>query len=121
MQAVDSVCGKSVVVFLDKHLLAGQTVKTDALAALNATGDQHLKRVTPPEEANIWASMAHIMIGNLKEFINGTFYGVSAWYLQKYLDEFCYSINRRFWEAQFPLRLLNACLTHVPLRKAYFR
>ncbi len=104
MQAVDSVCGKSVVVFLDKHLLAGQTVKTDALAALNATGDQHehLKRMTLPEEANIWLSMAHIMIGNLKEFINSTFYGVSAWYLQKYLDEFCYSINRRFWEGSSP-------------------
>lgn len=123
MQAVDSICGTNVAAFLHKHLLAGQTVKTDALPALNTTGEQHehLKQVTPPEEANVWLPMVHIMIGNMKQFINGTFHGVSSRYLQEYLDEFCYRFNRRFWEPQLPLRLLNACLAHIPVRKAEFR
>ena len=40
-----------------------------------------------------------------------------AKYLQEYLDEFCYRFNRRFWEYELPLRLLNACLSHVPTSK----
>lgn len=38
------------------------------------------KKVTPPVEANVWLPLVHIMIGNMKKFINGTFHGVSSWY-----------------------------------------
>ena len=41
-------------------------------------------------------------------------------YLQEYLDEFSYRFNRRFWEPELPLRLLNACLSHVPLKLAEY-
>ncbi|MCX5870351.1 MAG: transposase [Deltaproteobacteria bacterium] len=64
--------------------------------------------------------LVHIMIGNMKTFLNGTFHGVSSNYLQEYLDEFCYRFNRRFWEPELPLRLLNACLAHVPVKIAEF-
>lgn len=122
MQAVDSVNKRTVRQFLAKHLKDGQTVKTDALSALNAVGEtqEHQKKVTPPEQASVWLPMVHIMIGNLKTFINGTFHGVSSNCLQEYLDEFCYRFNRRFWEPQLPLRLLNACLAHVPVKVAEF-
>src|SRR5665647_1499057 len=123
MHAVDSVSKVTVRQFLAKHLKSGQTVKTDALPALNAVGEtqNHKKKVTPPEEANVWLPLVHIMIGNMKTFINGTFHGVSSNCLQEYLDEFCYRFNRRFWEPELPLRLLNACLAHVPVRIAEFR
>ena len=122
MQAVDSVSKVTVRQFLAKHLKADQTVKTDALPALNAVSEtqNHQKKVTPPEEAAVWLPLVHIMIGNMKTFINGTFHGVSSNCLQEYLDEFCYRFNRRFWEPELPLRLLNACLAHVPMRIAEF-
>lgn len=122
MQAVESVCKEAVGSFLTRHLRAGQTVKTDAFPALNVVAQQHKhrKKVTPPEEANVWLPLVHIMIGNMKKFINGTFHGVSSKYLQEYLDEFCYRFNRRFWEPELPLRLLNACLTHTPIKIAEF-
>jgi transposase-like protein len=122
MQAVDSVSSKVVKDFLSWKLRLGQTVKTDALPALNAVSDahDHQKKKTPPEEAAVWLPLVHIMIGNMKTFINGTFHGVSSKYLQEYLDEFCYRFNRRFWEPQLPLRLLNACLAHLSVRRAEF-
>ena len=122
MHAVDSVSKATVRQFLAKHLKAGQTVKTDALPALNAVGEtqNHRKKVTPPEEAAVWLPLVHIMIGNMKTFINGTFHGVSSNCLQEYLDEFCYRFNWKFWEPELPLRLLNACLAHVPIRIAEF-
>ncbi len=122
MQAVNTVSNETVRKFLSKHLEMGQTVKTDALPALNAVKEtqQHEKQVTPPEKASEWLPLVHIMIGNMKKFINGTFHGVSSNYLQEYLDEFCYRFNRRFWEPELPLRLLNACLAHVPIKLAEF-
>lgn len=122
MQTVDHVCKESVRQFLARNLHPGQTVKTDALPALNAVNEQHehRKKVTPSEEANVWLPLVHIMIGNMKKFINGTFHGVSSRYLQEYLDEFCYRFNRRFCEPELPLRLLNTCLAHTPVKLAEF-
>jgi transcription elongation factor Elf1/transposase-like protein len=122
MQKVETVSKETVREFLKFHLNTGQNVRTDAFPALNVVAETHChqKRVTPPEEASQWLPLVHIMIGNMKTFINGTFHGVSAKYLQEYLDEFCYRFNRRFWEPELPLRLLNACLAHVPVKIAEF-
>jgi len=49
-------------------------------------------------------------------FLLGTFHGVSAKYLQEYLNEFCYRFNRRLWEGQLPTRLLNLCLEHTAIK-----
>jgi len=122
MQAVNTVSGATVQPFLSHHLKPGQNVRTDAFPALNAVAKDHVheKKVTPPEKASEWLPLVHIMIGNMKKFLNGTFHGVSSQYLQEYLDEFCYRFNRRFWEPELPLRLLNACLAHVPVKIAEF-
>lgn len=122
MQAVDTISKETVSSFLAFHLKPGQNVRTDALPALNAVARDHVheKKVTPPEKASEWLPLVHIMIGNMKKFLNGTFHGVSSNYLQEYLDEFCYRFNRRFWESELPLRLLNACLAHVPVKIAEF-
>jgi transposase-like protein len=120
LEAVESVSKETIRNFLRYNLKPGQTVRTDALPAMNSIDEtqQHQKKITPPQEASTWLPMVHIMIGNVKKFLNGTFHGVSLDYLQEYLDEFCYRFNRRFWEPELPLRLLNACLTHLPVRLA---
>jgi transposase-like protein len=120
MEAVETVSKKTVREFLHYRLKPGQTVRTDAFPALNSVNETqlHQKKVTPAEEASNWLPRVHMMIGNMKKFLNGTFHGVSLIYLQEYLDEFCYRFNRRFWEPELPLRLLNACLTHAPVKFA---
>jgi len=42
-----------------------------------------------PVGAPTWLPLVHIVIRNMKTFINGTFHGVTHKYLQEYLDEFC--------------------------------
>jgi len=117
MKAVETVSGKEIKLFLERHLNHGQKVRTDALSAMNIVKErhQHEKKVTPLQEASCWLPLVHIVIGNLKTFLNGTFHGVTHKYLQEYLDEFCYRFNRRFWEPELPHRLLNACLSHAPV------
>jgi transposase-like protein len=116
-EAVETISKNSVRAFCQRHLKPGQEVRTDAFPALNAIAEEHVheKKVTPPEEASQWLPLVHVVIGNMKTFINGTFHGVSSKYLYEYINEFCYRFNRRFWEHELPMRLLNACLAHVPL------
>lgn len=118
MQRVGAVTKESVAKFVQHHLPPGQEVRSDALASLLEIGktQHHAARVTPPDKAGEWLPWVHIAIGNLKSFLLGTYHGVSSKYLQEYLNEFCYRFNRREWEAELPLRLLNACLTHTQVR-----
>jgi transposase-like protein len=118
MQQVSAVTKKSVAKFVQHHLPPGQLVRSDALASLVEIGktQHHTARVTPPDQAGEWLPWVHIAIGNLKAFLLGTYHGVSSKYLQEYLNEFCYRFNRRTWEAELPLRLLNACLTHTQVK-----
>lgn len=118
MQQVPSVTKETVAKFVQGRLPPNQLVRSDALASLAEIGktQHHAARVTPPGKAGVWLPWVHIAIGNLKAFLLGTYHGVSAKYLQEYLNEFCYRFNRREWEAELPLRLLNACLTHTQVK-----
>jgi transposase-like protein/ribosomal protein L37AE/L43A len=118
VEAVHTISKKTVREFLQNHLKPGQTVRTDAFPALNSVKEMHnhQKKVVPAEQASEWLPLVHVIIGNLKKFLNGTFHGVSLKYLQEYLNEFSYRFNRRFWEPELPLRLLNACLSHGPVK-----
>lgn len=65
----------------------------------------------------------HIIVGNAKIYIMGTYHGLNKKFMQTYLDEFCYRFNRRFKPKQLFGRLLNACAfgTHyiVPEPKVF--
>jgi len=116
MKAVDTISKKTVKEFLRQHVQKGRNIRTDAFPALNVIKEDHIheKRKTPPFEAGNWLPKIHVVIGNLKKFLNGTYHGVSHKHIQEYLDEFCYRFNRRFWEPELPFRLLNACVSHAP-------
>ncbi len=120
VEAVDVISKETIREFFQNHMEPGQVIRTDAFPALKPVKEMHdyQKKVIPAEEASKWLPLVHVVIGNLKKFLNGTFHGVSSKYLQEYLDEFSYRFNRRFWEPELPLRLLNACLSHVPVKLA---
>lgn len=117
-EVVDEITKQSVRDFLRHHIHPVQEIRTDAFPALNVVAEEHIheKKVTPPDKASEWLPLVHIVISNLKTFLNGTFHGVSRQYLKEYVSEFCYRFNRRFWEHELPMRLLNVCLTHTPVK-----
>ena len=117
MKVVEQVTHDSVRAFAQQTLAPGQTLHTDALAALNVLAEEHhhIAKVTPPEMACEWLPWVHVVISNLKSYLLGTYHGVSGNYVQEYLDEFCYRLNRRFWENQIPNRLLKLCVSHEPV------
>jgi len=123
-QVVNLISVKETVKrFVDECISPAQTVHTNAFRSMNVISKTQFQesRVTPGKKAGKWLPWVHIVIGNLKTFLNGTFHDVSGGYLQEYLNEFCYRFNLRFWENELPYRLLNVCLIHKPIRIADFR
>jgi transposase-like protein len=117
MKAVERVTQETVKQFAQDVLTPDQIVHTDALKALNVLDEEHhhMARVTPPEQASEWLPWVHVAISNFKSLVLGTYHGISGRYVQDYLDEYCYRLNRRFWEDQIPRRLLGLCVCHAPV------
>jgi len=115
MKVIRSVSKKEIELFTKENIKPTATVRTDGYPSNNGVnGHAKLeKKVTPPEFVDEWLPWVHVAMANLKRFILGTFHGTSRVYIQKYLNEFCYRFNRRFWEGQIPLRLLTLCANHT--------
>jgi hypothetical protein len=55
---------------------------------------------------------AHIAISNAKRTFSGIYHKINGKYLQQYLDEFCYKLNRRYFGDRLFDRLTIAVATN---------
>jgi len=112
MQVVDHIGSNNISEFVYRSIEPYQTIKTDAYPSYNVLdmAFDHQKEIVKAHEAMEKLPWVHILIGNAKSFIRGTYHGVSHKHLQSYLNEFCYRFNRRFFENQMTDRIFTACL-----------
>jgi hypothetical protein len=73
---------------------------------------RHNAEVIPKEEVGEILSWLHIAITNAKRQIINIFHNITSEFLQKYLDEFCYKFNRRYFGKALFNRLLVACVSY---------
>jgi transposase-like protein len=128
MEILEHVDAEHVQNVVARHVSPKQSIKSDGLPVFNVVkgmGHTHCPEVvypkqgTPNYDALKWVN---ILVSNAKAFILGTYHGVMKKHLQRYLDEFCYRFNRRFWAEQGFDRLLLACanadtVTYAELRR----
>jgi len=113
MRRVDKVDARNIRSIADDGFGDGTVMRTDGLHAYwtlkgwRGTHEQVI--VGTGKKASILLPWVHTLLANLKGNIRGVYRGVSGKHLQRYLDEFCYRFNRRFWEAQLFDRILTAC------------
>jgi transposase-like protein len=89
--------------FVRQHVAPGATVYTDGLKGwegLQTAGVRHVPRTQPDRTAlrrgvPSVVPLADRAIGNLQQWLIGTYHGVSRQHLQVYLDEFVFRHNRR--------------------------
>jgi transposase-like protein len=115
MSKVDSMSGNDIGRVAGDHVGDNSKVKTDGWAAYrSALKEQNVEHeyvvVGSGKEAPKLLPWVHTMLANIKGNIRGIHRGVSHKHLQRYLDEFCYRFNRRFWEDQLFGRVLCACM-----------
>jgi hypothetical protein len=73
---------------------------------------RHNAQVIPKEKIGEILPWVHIAISNAKRQILNTYHDVKPEFLQKYLDEFCYKFNRRYFGEALFGRLLVACVSY---------
>lgn len=108
---------RTVMQFAKNHIEPGSHIQTDGLRAYTCLTEKyvHIPTVAEGKPKDTLLRWAHITISNAKAFIEGTFHGLDAKHLQRYLDEFCYRFNRRYREHELFDRLLTACCESPPL------
>ena len=89
-------------------------MKTDNYRSYSKVKDNvwcHIAQRIKPKDGDKVLPWVHTMISNAKRTLLGVHHMVSMKYVQNYLDEFCYKVNRRYFGEELFDRLLIACLT----------
>jgi transposase-like protein len=103
MAVIPDFKSATLIAFLEQNVAPGSTVYTDGLkifTGLQKAGFQHVPRSQPlridlRKGAKSVVPLADRAIGNLQQWLIGTYHGVSRDQLQVYLDEFVFRHNRR--------------------------
>jgi transposase-like protein len=113
MQIVDRIDEKSVRRTACEWIQPGQKIRTDGYVSFLTLAKEafHHQRVLveTPAQASVKFPWVHTVVSNCKNQLQGTQRAVSLKHLSRYLSEYCYRFNRRFWEQQLFDRLLTAC------------
>lgn len=103
MAVVPDVKHATILRFVAQHVAPGSTVYTDGLTSfegVEAAGVRHIARPQPLRRdlgrgTPSVVPLADRAIGNLQQWLIGTYHGVSKAQLPVYLDEFVFRHNRR--------------------------
>jgi len=103
MKMIPDFKAKTMIRFLTENISSGSTIYTDGLKSftgLPEAGFKHIARAQPLRSelrkgAKSAVPLADRAIGNLQQWLIGTYHGVSRAQLQVYLDEFVFRHNRR--------------------------
>jgi transposase-like protein len=103
MEVIPDFKGPTLLEFVKRNVAEGATIFTDGLKSydgLAAAGYQHVSKTQPiriklRQGAKSVVPLADRAIGNLQNWLVGTYHGVSRAQLPVYLDEFVFRHNRR--------------------------
>jgi ISXO2-like transposase domain/Transposase zinc-ribbon domain len=87
------------------------TVITDgyrSLSKLNKVVKNHIQKVVPSKKAHKALPWVHTVISNAKRLFLGVHHSISKDYLQNYLNEYCYKLNRRNFTSDLFDRMIIA-------------
>lgn len=125
MQQVENLSGDEIQRRVSGRLGNDVVVRTDgwrAYRVLNSVQRKHEPTVVGSgKNAVKFLPWVHTLVANIKGYIHGVYHGVSSKHLKRYLAEFCYRFNRRFWETQMFDRILTACLNTSTITFAELR
>jgi transposase-like protein len=116
MKVLDALDSKTIQAQIKEQVHKSSTVKTDGYKSYSNLKNyvrKHLSQVVPPEEASIILPWVHTMIANAKRTLLGIHHMMTLDYIQNYLNEFCYKVNRRYFGENIFDRLLIASVSNT--------
>lgn len=95
---IEDYSAESIQPLFDTHISKEASVKTDKWTAYNKIGKIY-KIYQEKSEPGVNFNQIHTVIHQIKTWIRTIQTHVNKGHLQKYLDEFCYRINRSIYKA----------------------
>lgn len=115
MKHVPAVDSKQILELSRDKITPNTKIRTDgwhAYCALASNGFNHESHVISKDKEELrQLRWVHVLAANLKGNIRGVQHGVSKKHLDRYLAEFSYRFNRRFWDSQLFNRTVLACVS----------
>lgn len=111
MKVIETVSTTEIKQIAEKCIQKGSTISSDGHSSYKQLKENytHIYQNYYESGDEEFLKWLHVLIGNAKTYILGTYHGLDNKFFQSYLDEFCYRFNRRFNPKQLFGRLLNAC------------
>jgi transposase-like protein len=100
----------------DRHIDRNANVETDKWRGYNPLA-QHWNIVQTKSKPAENFQLIHRFIQQLKGWIRGIYHKVNEEYLQGYLDEFCFRLNRHLSKETIFDSLVNRMIQHKPITK----
>jgi len=114
MKVIDDLNKIGINYEIQNAIDSKSVVITDGLRSYNDVGqivEKHIALRVPPEQAPKMLPWVHTVISNAKRLFLGIHHSVNQGYIQNYLDEFCYKLNRRNFESDLFDRVITAGIT----------
>jgi hypothetical protein len=114
MKVLDSLNSETIEMQVKEQIHKKAIVNTDGYRSYSNLKDyvkKHVSNIVPPEEASKILPWVHTMIANAKRNLLGIHHMMTLDYIQNYLDEFCYKVNRRYFGENIFDRLLIASVS----------
>lgn len=109
MKIIENLRGETVGAFAKENIKEGSTIQSDSYHSYKKPLSENYNHEFEVYDSNKdMLHWLHMVVGNAKAFILGTYHGNCRANLQAVLDEFCYRFNRRYAKNELFTRLLNA-------------
>jgi len=111
MQKLESYKSEEIDNFIEENVDPASVVTTDkSTSYLNIEGyvEEHITVKSDKVTTQKSLKWVHIAISNVKRNLLGIYHRIDDRYLQNYLDEFCYKLNRRYFGDKLFDRLIIA-------------
>ena len=123
MVVVEDLKKDTIDQVVEKYIDANSTVRTDgsnSYVDLKTKVKKHQFQILKTSaDVNRYLPWVHTTIANAKREFDGIHYLIGKGYLQQYLNEFCYNVNRRYFGENIFDRLVISCVNcqHYPIKK----
>lgn len=119
-EEIEGIYETQILPAIEKHIKKGSKIVSDgegSYVKIKEKGYDHDRHIESqnPEIAHEKLKWINTLTSNLKRFLLSTHHGVYPKYRKKYLAEFAYRFNRRYWPEQIFDRLLYACIHADPV------
>lgn len=101
LKMVHKVNAQSLIGKAAEHISESAGVTTDGLPAYNDLGHvvkEHKANKTPPKQAHKLLPWVHTAISNAKGILRNIYRCIDEDFLENYLNEYCYKLNRRHFK-----------------------